>query len=127
MIISVFRDNAATRSASQESDLHKIRLINILNGLYLFRNGGGNRGQPYRTASEFFNDGPQHMSVGRLKSQRVNVNQFQSLFGHGAVYELMVFDLGKISYSLQKPIGHTGRSTRTDRYFFQACFMSLHT
>ena len=56
MIVGRLRRDPAARCPGQETDLHEVRLVDVLNRGAFFGNGRRNRIDADRAAAEFLND-----------------------------------------------------------------------
>ena len=68
MLISTAGCTSSSGSSVKEAELHKIRLVNILQGDGFFSDGGSKGVKAYRTAVEKFDYCGKHLSVGGVKT-----------------------------------------------------------
>lgn len=113
MFIGTRHGDAAARRFADKPKLQEIRLVNVLNRRSFFSCGCGKRVQTDRTAAEFNDNRIQQSSVNIVKPQLIHFKSVQRHCRNGSGNAPVSFNLGEITYALQKPVCDSGRAART--------------
>ena len=114
------RDTTSARGAAQISDLHQIRLVDVLERNGFLPDRCGKRFQSNRASVVEFDDGFEHSAVGIVKDKSVNLELLKRIIGDLRVDGVLTLDLCKITYALEQAVGNTRRSARARGNFIGA-------
>ena len=74
--------HAALGRTIEEAKLQEVRFDDVHDGILFLADGGGYCVQTHRSAIVFLNDRPQYAAVHIIESERINLQQVKSFFGH---------------------------------------------
>jgi hypothetical protein len=112
VFVSRARGDAAPGGPLNESQLEKVRLVHIFDGVQFFGSGGGKGLKTDRSAVELYYYRFYKPAVDRLESQMVHFQKIQRFLGDFVCYNAVSLDFGVISDPLQQAIGDSGRVSR---------------
>ncbi len=103
MLVPIICDDAATRSASQESELDQVRFVDVFDGLYLFASNGRECLDTGGTTFELMDEGVKNVTVSWFETEMVNFVQIERFTGkvpgngRDIFYFRMIADAGSLA------------------------------
>ncbi len=98
--------------AVQKTDLDEERFVDFLNGVGLFREGGGERVYPHRPALIFLDDGQQQLAVDVIETVLVDLEHLQGGLRRRFVNLPAAANLGVVPNAAKKAICDAGCPAR---------------
>lgn len=105
MLVGEAGCDAAARRAIEEAVLDEEWLVDFLEGVLFFGEGGGEGVQTDRASVVFFDDGHKQAAVELVEAVGVHFEHFESVFGGGAVDFAGASDLGVVADATQEAVG----------------------
>ena len=110
MIVGKLCDTSAARSSCKEADLHKIRLVNVLdcNGFLTNRCGKGIKSN--RATVIVLDNRLKKAAVDVVKAQLVDLKRLKSICSNVGCNGSVALYKGKVTHTLKKSVGNSGCS-----------------
>lgn len=99
MFVCLGREYSSPRTALNEAELKKIRLVYVLYRVGIFVYRGGNRVQPDRAAAEFIDHGRKHSYVYVIKPEFVDFQPFERVAGVLVSYFVVIHYYREIAHA----------------------------
>ncbi len=115
--------HAAARGAVDEADLHEVRLVDLLDGVFFFAEGRGERAHADGAAAVFVEQGEHEVAVDFIEAAFVDAEHGKSFLRDGAGDASCGAHLGKIAGAAQQAVGDARRSAAAAGNFFGAAFV----
>src|SRR5687767_11183093 len=120
MFVSQRRREASARRAIQKSDLDQIGFDNLFDRIFFFVNGSGDRAETDRSATEFFDDRQQQLSVHLVETIRVDFHAVQRIARNRLIDASVVIDFRIITNTTQEAVDDTRSAARATRNLTRA-------
>src|SRR6266851_409623 len=115
--------DAAARGAVDQADLHQVGLVDFLDGVFLFAEGGGKRADADGAATVFIEQGEHEVAVDFIEAAFVDAKHGQGFLSDRASDAAGGTHFGKIAGAAQQAIGDARRSAAAASDFFGAAFV----
>ena len=79
ILIGTGSGDAAARSAIEHADLHEIRLVHFLDGVFFFAEGRGERAEAYGTTAVFIDKRDHQVAVNFVEAVFIDADHVQEL------------------------------------------------
>ena len=112
MIVCELRYAPSARSPRQESYLHQIRLVNVIDGDRLLADRSGEGVESHGTATVIFDYCLQHSSVDVVKSELVDLEGLESVVCYVGGDGSVTLDQREIPDSLKQSVSYSGSASR---------------
>ena len=99
MLVCLGREYSSPRTALNEAELEKIRLVHVLNRVGIFVYRCGDRVQTDRAAAEFIDHGRKHSYVYVIKPEFVDFQPFERVAGVLVSYFVMIHYYREIAHA----------------------------
>ena len=113
VIVGKLRGNAAARGTMQESDLDQKRLVDFLDGVGVFGDGGGQGFDTDWTTLMALDDGKQKFAVHFVETVAVDFEHLQRGVRAGLVDGAVAADLSVVAHATQQAIRDARSAART--------------
>ena len=80
MFVSFFGDGAAAGGAFEKSELHEVRLVDLLDGRFLFRERCGDGFEADGAAVKFLDDDGEDIAVGLVEAALIYLKKCERFF-----------------------------------------------
>ena len=117
---------AAAGRAIEHADLHEIRLVNFLDGVFFLAEGGGQGAQADGTTGIFVEQGDHEVAVDFVEAVFIDAEHVQRFAGDFASDAAAGANFGEITRAAKKAIGDARRSTAASGDFFSAGIIHLN-
>ena len=101
MLVRSLRCQTAPRRPLQKSFLQKIRLVDVLNRVFLFPNRSRYCFYANRPATKFLDNRAENNEVHLVEAGRINFYQGQRRLSDLSAHNRFIFDLGEVAHSAQ--------------------------
>src|ERR1700722_8851886 len=97
--------DAAAGGAVEEAELHEVRFVDFLDGVFFLAERSGEGVQAHGAAGILLDDGEEQVAVDVVEAVLVNAEHGQCVAGHGQIDEPFGADFGEIAHAAQQAIG----------------------
>ena len=108
MLVGAAGGDSPRGRAVEEPDLEEVRLVDVLDGVGLFADRGGEGAHADRTAAELVDDGEQELAVDLVEAVGVDLEQGEGVVGDGRGDGAVGADLGEVAHAPEKAVGDAG-------------------
>ena len=126
MRVGVARSNASAGRALEEPDLHQVRLVDIHNGVRLFRNRRCDRLDTNRPAVVLLDDRAEHFVVDIIEAEVVDVQADHRLLSDRRRDLPISAHLRVVPHAAKQAVCHARRPPRTSRNLLRAVVFGGH-
>jgi len=100
------RGSAAARSAVQHANLHEVRFVHFLDGVFFFAESGGERTEAHWSATVFIKKCDHQVTVDLVEAVFINTEHVEGFLGDLPRDAASRSNLCEIAGTAQEPVGY---------------------
>ncbi len=125
ILVSTLGGDAAAWRAIEHADLHEVRLVHLLDGIFFFAQRGGKRAEAHGTAPILVEQGNHQVAVDFIQSMLIDAEHVQGFASHFPGDAAGGAHLSEITSAAEQAVGNARRTAATSGDFFGTAFFHL--